>query len=59
MVDDENVEVIESYLRVRAAEAIEKSIKLAEDNMFSEAQRLLADMINMIRNNKKARKDKM
>lgn len=59
MVDDENVEVIESYLRVRAAEAIEQSIKLAEDNMFSEAQRLLADMINMIRNNKKARKDKM
>ena len=59
MIDDENVEVIESYLRVRAAEAIEQSIKLAEDNMFSEAQRLLADMINMIRNNKKARKDKM
>lgn len=51
--------MIENYLRVKAAEAIEENMKKAENNNFEEAQKGIDTMINDIQNNKKARKDKM
>ena len=59
MTDEENIEVIENYLRVRAVEAIEQSKKKSEDRMFDEAQKTIDNMINMIKNNKKVREEKM
>jgi len=51
--------VIENYLRVRAAEAIEENMKKAEANKFEEAQNGIDLMINCIQGSKKARKEKM
>jgi len=56
---NENVEVIENYLRVKATEAIEENMKKAEANKFEEAQNGIDMMINNIHSNKKARKEKM
>jgi uncharacterized protein YegL len=56
---NENVDVIENYLRVKAAEAIEENMKKAEANKFEEAQQGIDLMIHNIQNNKKARKEKM
>ena len=51
--------MIENYLRVKAAEAIEENMKRAEANQFEEAQKGIDSMINNIQSNKKARKEKM
>jgi len=51
--------VIENYLRVKAAEAIEENMKKAEENKFEEAQKGIDLMINNIQGSKRARKDKM
>ena len=56
---NENIEVIENYLRARAALAIEENMKKAEANKFEEAQQGIDLMINSIQTNKKARKEKM
>lgn len=56
---NENVDVIENYLRVKATEAIEENMKKAEQNKFEEAQQGIDLMINNIQTNKKVRKDKM
>lgn len=56
---NENVDVIENYLRVKAAEAIAENMKKAEENRFEEAQVGIDNMIQNIQQNKKARKEKM
>lgn len=55
----ENVEVVENYLRVKAAEAIEENIKKADKQQFAEAQKGIDNMIQCIQSNKIARKEKM
>lgn len=51
--------MIENYLRVKAAEAIEENMKKAEENRFEEAQIGIDNMIQNIQQSKKARKEKM
>ena len=57
--ENENVDVIENYLRVRAAEAIEENISRADMQQYDEAQKGIDNMINYIQSNKRARKEKM
>ena len=56
---NENVDVIENYLRVKASNAIEENLKKADQQKYEEAQKGLDDMIDHIQSNKKARKEKM
>ena len=56
---NENVDVIENYLRVKASEAIDVNMKMAEANKFEEAQKGLDQMIAHIQGSKRARKEKM
>ena len=56
---NENIDVIENYLRVKATEAIEENMKKAEENKYEEAQKGIDHMIESIQGNKKARKEKM
>ena len=56
---NENVEVIENYLRVKASDVIEENMKKADQQKYEEAQKGIDDMITSIQTNKKARKDKM
>ena len=56
---NENVEVIENYLRVKASDAIEENFKKADSQKYEEAQKGLDDMINDIQSNKRVRKEKM
>ena len=44
----QNVEVIESYLRVKSAEAIKESLKKVESKRFEEAQKHLSEAIKSI-----------
>ena len=53
---NENVDVIENYLRVKAGDAIEENLKKADQQKYEEAQKGLDDMINHIQSNKRARK---
>lgn len=55
----ENVDVIENYLRVKAAEAIEENMKKADQQQYEEAQKGIDNMITYIQSNTKARKEKM
>lgn len=57
--ENENVDVIENYLRVKAAEAIEINMKRAEASKYEEAQAGIDTMINSIKSNKRARPEKM
>ena len=52
---NENSDVVENYLRVKAAEAIEENMKKAEKNQFAEASKGIDEMISAIENNKRAR----
>ena len=56
---NENIDVIENYLRVKAAEAIQENMKKAENNNFEEAQAGIDQMIQSITSNSKARPEKM
>jgi len=53
---NENVDVIENYLRVKAAEAIEENMKKAENNNYEGAQQGIDQMIQVIQGSKRARK---
>ncbi len=50
------MDVIENYLRVKAAEAIEENLKKADQHKYAEAQKGIDNMIQLIQDNKKARK---
>lgn len=50
------MEVIENYLRVKAAEAIEENISRADMQQYEQAQKGIDDMIEKIRSNPRARK---
>lgn len=56
---NENVDVIENYLRVKATQAIEENMKKAEASHYEEAQAGIDTMIQQIQGSKKARKEKM
>ena len=56
---NENVEVIENYLRVKASDAIEENMKKADQQKYEEAQKGIDEVINNIQQNKKARREKM
>lgn len=56
---NENIDVIENYLRVKASDAIEENMKKADQQHYEEAQKGIDNMISYIQSNKKARKDKM
>ena len=47
--------MIENYLRVKAAEAIEENMKKADQHQYVEAQKGIEAMINSIQSSKKAR----
>ena len=56
---NDNVEVVENYLRVKMVEAMKESIKIADQGKFDEARRALDDIIDEILNNKVITKEKM
>lgn len=57
--ENENVDVTENYIRVKAAEAIEENIARADMQQFEEAQKGIDEMIGYIQSNKRVRKEKM
>lgn len=56
---NENIDVIENYLRVKAADVIEENMKKAEQQKYEEAQQGIEEMIQSIQHNPRARKEKM